>query len=191
MPSINHIFNEARSHKTYSATPVERSQLEELYRLTRMSPTANNSCPLRIVFITSKQGMVSLAEAALGFNKEKTESASAAAILGYDINYFEHFSLLAPHMSQPSAHSDWPIEKRERFALQNANIQAGFFIVAARSLGLDCGPMAGFDAKQIESRFFDHPNWRYNFVVLLGKAELDSLKPRASRLDIETACRFC
>ena len=155
-----------------------------------MAPTANNACPLRIVFVTSVQGMASLAETALGFNKEKTESAAAAAILGYDIKYFEHFPLLAPHMPQPSAHSDWSLERRERFALQNANIQAGFFIAAARGLGLDCGPMAGFDAQEIESRFFDHPHWRYNFVVLLGTANPSTLKPRASRLDIKTACRF-
>lgn len=190
MFNIDNLFTNARSHKKYSAEPVDKSQLEELYELTKMSPTANNACPLRIVFVTTVDGMTSLANLALGFNKEKTESAPAAAILAYDIDYHEHFPFLAPHMSEPSPHASWPLERRERFALQNANIQAGFFLIAARGLGLDCGPMAGFNATKVESQFFDQSNWRYNFVVLLGKADPGNLRPRAPRLAIETACRF-
>ena len=183
-------FTEGRSHKKFNGQSVPRETLERLWELTALAPTANNSNPLRVVFAQTQDAMEALAASAHGYNLERVQSAGAAAILAYDLRFFDQFQTLAPHMQQPPAQASWPAERIERMALVNANLQAGFFILAARTLGLDCGPMGGFEADQIEAEFFDEPNWRFNFVVLLGKGDPDALYPRAPRLDFSTACRL-
>lgn len=190
MTELTHWITDGRSHKQFDDTPIPTALITQLWELTALAPTANNSCPLRVVFTQSKEAMATLAQAAHGYNADRVKSAPAAAILAYDLRFYTQFNILAPHMNQPPAHASWPPERVERMALMNANIQAGFFILAARSLGLDCGPMGGFDAEAIESHFFDDANWRFNFVVLLGKGQPEALYPRAPRLGFETACRL-
>lgn len=184
------LFLDARSHKKFKTTPVATETLESIYALTKLAPTANNCCPLRIVFVTSDEGLNKLAETAHGYNKEKVETAQAAAILAYDLRFYDHFTTLAPHLKQPPAQAGWPSEQVEKMAITNANIQAGFFLVAARAHGLDCGPMAGFDGDVIASEFFTEASWRFNWVVLLGEGDPEALYPRGARLPFETACRF-
>ncbi len=183
------LFLDARSHKKFKDTPVSLDTLQSVYELTKMAPTANNCCPLRIVFVTSKGGLSTLAASAHGYNKEKVETAPAAAILAYDMRFYDHFAKLAPHLSQPPSQAQWPEDRIEKTAITSANIQAGFFLIAARAHGLDCGPMAGFDAEPIEQAFFDVPSWRFGWVVLLGEGDPDALYPRADRLAFETACK--
>ena len=190
MTELNHLITDGRSHKEFSHTPIPESLIHQLWELTALAPTANNSCPLRVVFAHSADAMEHLAKAAHGYNAERVKTAPAAAILAYDLKFYDQFKVLAPHMSQPPAHASWPPERVERMALMNANIQAGFFILTARSLGLDCGPMGGFEADAIASHFFDDPNWRFNFVVLLGAGQADALYPRAPRPSFDTACRI-
>ena len=190
MQSLDQLIQTGRSFKTYFDEPVSEETLKTLWQLTALAPTANNCSPLRVVFATSEDAMARLSETAHGYNLERVQSAPAAAILAYDLNFYEHFTTLAPHLKQPPSQASWSTEQKEAMALKNANIQAGFFILAARHLGLDCGPMGGFEASDVERVFFDNPNWRFNFVVLLGRGNPESLYPRADRLPFETACRL-
>ena len=183
------IFTEARSHKKFTGAALTEKELKVIYEQMKYAPTANNSCPLRIVFANSERAIQILANCALDFNKGKTRTAPTAAILGYDMNFFEQFKCLSPHMKQPAAHASWPEERRKEYALANANIQTGFFIAAARSLGYDCGPLGGFNQDAVESNFFAGTHWKFNSVVLLGQGDHLELRPRAPRLDFSDACR--
>jgi nitroreductase len=184
------IFTEARSHKKFDGKALSSDDMRAIYELTKLAPTANNSCPLRIVFVNTIESMGRLASCALDFNQEKTRTAGSAAILAYDLDFYTRFHYLAPHMKQPVAHASWPVERIERYALANANLQAGFLIAAARALGFDCGPMGGFDAPAVESQFFDEKSWRFSCVILLGHGDPSAIHPRAPRLDFDDACRI-
>jgi 3-hydroxypropanoate dehydrogenase len=184
------IFTEARSHKKFDGKALSSDEMRAIYELTKLAPTANNSCPLRIVFVNTIESMERLASCALDFNQEKTRTAGSAAILAYDLDFYTRFHYLAPHMKQPVAHASWPVERIERYALANANLQAGFLIAAARALGFDCGPMGGFDVPAVESQFFDEKSWRFSCVILLGHGDPSALHPRAPRLDFDDACRI-
>ena len=184
------IFTEARSHKKFDGKALSSDDMRAIYELTKLAPTANNSCPLRIVFVNTTGSMERLASCALDFNQEKTRTAGSAAILAYDLDFYTRFHYLAPHMKQPVAHASWPIERIERYVLANANLQAGFLIAAARALGFDCGPMGGFDVPAVESQFFDEKSWRFSCVILLGHGDPSAIHPRAPRLDFDDACRI-
>ncbi len=184
------LFTEARSHKQFDGKALSDDDLKAIYELSKFAPTANNSCPLRTIFVNTPESMSLLAECALDFNKDKTRSAGTAAILAYDLDFHHEFTYLAPHMKQPTAHANWPIDRIERYAIANANLQAGFFIAAARALGFDCGPMGGFDVNTVESKFFNGTRWKFTCVVLLGRGDHSALHPRAPRLAFEQACRI-
>ena len=184
------LFTEARSHKQFDGKALSDDDLKAIYELSKFAPTANNSCPLRIVFVNTIESMQRLASCALDFNQDKTKTAGSAAILAYDLDFHHEFAYLAPHMKQPTAHASWPIDRIERYAIANANLQAGFFIAAARALGFDCGPMGGFDVNTVESKFFNGTSWKFTCVVLLGRGDHSALHPRAPRLAFEQACRI-
>ena len=184
------VFTQARSHKSFLEGDVSKETFTKLYEIAKWAPTANNSCPLRYVFVSSPDGMDALHEAAMEGNKEKVKSASSAVILAYDTNYYEHFPTLAPYMKIPAPQATWDPEDLAKEAIKNAGIQAGFFMAAARSMGLDCGPMAGFYADVVEKEFFTINSWKYYFVILLGKGDSSKLYPRGQRLSLNEACRF-
>lgn len=183
------IFTEARSYKMFLEGAVSQETFAQLYEIVKWAPTANNSCPLRYTFVSSTEGMESLKKAAMDGNKDKVESASSAVILAYDIHFYKHFPTLAPYMKIPAPQASWSQEALEKEAIKNAGIQAGFFMAAARSMGLDCGPMAGFHADIIEKDFFANNSWKYYFVILLGRGDSTKLYPRGNRLAFEEACR--
>ena len=184
------IFTRARSHKSFLDGKVSQETFTQLYEIVKWAPTANNSCPLRYVFVSSVEGMDLLHNAAMDGNKAKVESASSAVILAYDINYYEHFPTLAPYMQTPPPQASWDPEDLAKEAIKNAGIQAGFFMAAARAMGLDCGPMAGFHADIIEQEFFPQDSWTYYFVILLGQGDSTKVYPRGKRLSLDDACRF-
>ena len=184
------IFTQARSHKMFIEGTVSEETFAELYEIAKWAPTANNSCPLRYTFISSSEGMKSLAKAAMGANKEKAESAKAAVILSYDTEFYEYFPKLAPYVAKPAPQASWSEEEREIEAIKNAGIQAGFFIAAARAIGIDCGPMAGFHGEMLKQDFFPDTSWKYYFVILLGRGDLSKVYPRGQRLSFEEACKI-
>ena len=184
------VCTEARSYKMFHPGSVSVETLQELYSIAKWAPTANNCCPLRVVFVTSQKGMQDLHDSAMEGNKAKVATAQAAAILAYDVHFYEQFPKLAPHVPNPAPQARWSEEEKEKEAIKNAGIQAGFFMAAARGLGLDCGPMAGFYADKIQESFFQNDSWRYYFVVLLGRGDANALYPRGERLSAEEACIF-
>ena len=184
------IFTQARSHKMFLEGSVSKETFAELYEIVKWAPTANNSCPLRYTFVSSPEGMASLAKAAMGDNKQKAESASAAVILAYDTDFYTHFPKLAPYVATPAPHASWSEEKREIEAIKNAGIQAGFFIAAARAMGIDCGPMAGFHGDMLKNDFFPDTSWTYYFVILLGRGDLSKVYSRGQRLSFDEACKI-
>jgi 3-hydroxypropanoate dehydrogenase len=184
------LFTEARSHKQFDGKALSDDDLEAIYELSKFAPTANNSCPLRIVFVNtieSMSGSHPVLSTSIRKKLEPRDPPPSWPMISISITNFHY---LAPHMKQPTAHASWPIDRIERYAIANANLQAGFFIAAARALGFDCGPMGGFDVNAVESKFFDGTRWKFNCVVLLGRGDHSALHPRAPRLSFEQACRI-
>lgn len=177
-------------HTTYRFTdePVSDEQLAAIYELGRMAPTAMNASPLRVTFLRDDAKARLLPHLAEG-NREKSASAPVVAILAYDIDFHDQLPTLAPH--SPNARDNFAgnEEAREGFARFNASLQAGYFILAARTVGLDAGPMGGFDAAGVDAEFLAGTSQRSILVVNLGTAAEDGTFPRAPRLDAETATR--
>ena len=184
------IFTHARSYKIFLEGAVSKDDFAELYEIAKWAPTANNSCPLRYTFVSSTEGMQLLINAAMDGNKEKVASASSAVVLAYDIHFYEHFPTLAPYVKTPAPQASWSQQELAKEAIKNAGIQAGFFMAAARAMGWDCGPMAGFHPELIEKDFFPKDSWKYYFVILLGRGDSSKLYPRGERLSMKETCHF-
>jgi 3-hydroxypropanoate dehydrogenase len=165
--------------------------LRRVYDLTRWPPTSANCQPARVVFVRSRQAKERLRPAVVAGNVEQTMTAPVTAIVAYDTRFFEYMSLLAPQRPEMGERlAARPEAVRERMAFQNGTLQGGYLILAARALGLDCGPMGGFDRARVDAEFFPDGRWKSNFLVNLGYGEPTAPGPRAPRLEFETACRI-
>lgn len=192
------LFRQARSQNGWLDQPVGDDTLKKLYELMRWGPTSANGCPARIVFVRSHQAKQRLLPALSAGNVEKTMSAPVTAIIGYDTHFHEQLPRLFAH--NPGVR-DWfaaQPELIESTALRNSSMQGAYFILAARALGLDCGPMSGFDHQQVDRLFFspdpEHAHAlagmrvKSNFLCNLGFGDPAKLFPRSPRLDFEEAC---
>lgn len=188
--SLESILTEARSFKFFNETPVSEADLRKLYDLAKMAPSASNSCPMRLTFVTSAEGKAKVLEASMPGNVEKIKSAPVTVIVAYDMTYFDNYPTLAPHMEVPAKEASLPADKLEKLALRNSSLQAGFLMVAARSMGLDCGPMSGFKNDVIDQLFYEGTSWRSNFLLNLGYGDGEKLHPRAARLGFDEACQI-
>lgn len=186
--TLDLLFREARTHAAWSDQPVADATLRQLYDLTKMAPTAFNSQPLRVVFVASAEGKARLKPALAAGNVDKTMAAPVTAILAHDVDFPAFLPRLAPHMDA-GAWQARPEAARAAVAGQNGWLQAGYFILAARSLGLDCGPMGGFDAEMVDAAFFAGSGWRSHLLCNLGQGDPSRLRPRAARLTFDEACR--
>lgn len=183
------LFREARSHNGWSDRPVPEALLRELYDLTKFGPTAVNAGPARFVFVTSDEGKAKLASLASGSNQPKILAAPVTVIIGYDVDFMDHTPKLFPHApNMLDGMRDTPAA--EQFAFRNSSMQGGYFILAARALGLDTGPMSGFDNAGVDEAFFGGTKTKSNFIVSLGYGNGENLFPRNPRLDFEDAARF-
>lgn len=186
--SAAQLFDESRTHGAWQDRAVPDALLRELYERVKFGPTAANCTPLRIVFVRTSEAKARLVACMNEGNREKTASAPVTAILGMDLRFYEHFGQLFPH--NPGARS-W-YEGNEQAtrdnALRNSSLQGGYFILAARMLGLDCGPMGGFDAARVDAEFWRGTAVRTNFICNLGYGDASKLKPRLPRLSFEQAC---
>ena len=183
------IFLEGHTAYRFTDTPVSDEQLAAIYELARMAPTAMNASPLRVTYLRDQAKARLLPHLSEG-NREKSASAPVVAILAYDIDFHEELPTLAPH--SPNARENFAGKDevaRERFARFSASLQAGYFILAARTVGLDAGPMGGFDATGVDEEFLAGTSQRSILVVNLGIAAADGTRPRAPRLDASTATR--
>jgi 3-hydroxypropanoate dehydrogenase len=186
------LFSEARTHNGWTSAPVSDELLHRLYALTRMGPTTANLQPMRVVFVKSPAAKEKLRPALFPGNLEKTMEAPVTAIVAFDVSFFERAPALFPARGEAmkAMFAGLPAVAVERTALVSASLQAGYLILAARALGLDCGPMGGFDAAKVDEAFFKGTSWRANILVNLGHGESTKLFPRNPRLEFADACRI-
>lgn len=186
---IAQLFTEARTRNAWSDRPVPEALLHRLYDLTKFGPTAVNSSPARFLFLTSPEAKARLAPLMSEGNRAKTLQAPVNLIIGQDLDFHEHLPTLFPHA--PGA-KDWfsDPEARRESAFRNASLQGGYLTIAARSLGLDAGPMSGFDAAGVKSAFFPDANVEPNYIINLGYGTDENLFPRSPRLAFEAAAQI-
>ena len=187
---LNLLFLEARTHNAWLPRPVEDTLLRRIYETARMAPTTANSQPMRVVFVKSPEAKERLRPALSAGNLEKTMAAPVTAIIAYDLEFYEKLPKLMPHVDARSWFAGAPAERRERVAFQSGTLQGAYLLIAARALGLDCGPMGGFDNAKVDAEFFPDGKWKSNFLMNLGYGDPAKVHPRNPRLDFEEACRI-
>lgn len=187
--ALHTLFLDARTHNGWRDQPVADAQLRQIYELMKWGPTSANCTPARIVFVTSAQAKEKLLACMNEGNIEKTRTAPVTAIIGMDLEFYEKLPQLFPH--NPDARS-WFAGNRQAIdstAMRNSSLQGGYFILAARAVGLDCAPMSGFNAEKVNEAFFAGTSVRVNFVCGLGYGDTGKLYPRGPRLAFEEACQ--
>ena len=184
------IFRKARTHNAWLDKPVQDALLRQVYDLAKMGPTSANMCPLRIVFVKSREAKERLKPALHPGNVDKTMAAPVTAILGMDVHFFEQLPKLFPHADAKAWFKDLPETVLEYTALRNSSLQGAYFMLAARALGLDCGPMSGFDNAKVDEAFSAGTTVKSNYLCNLGYGDASKLFPRSPRLDFEEACNF-
>jgi 3-hydroxypropanoate dehydrogenase len=181
------LFRQARTHSAWLDRPVDDALLRQVYDLARMGPTSANMCPMRVVFVKSKEGKEKLKPALDAGNVAKTMAAPVTAVIGMDTHFYENLPQLFPHADARAWFKDLPENVLEYVALRNSSLQGAYFMLAARALGLDCGPMSGFNNAQVDAAFFAGTSIRSNFLVNLGYGDTSQLFPRSPRLSFDEA----
>ncbi len=188
-PALDLVFREARTHNRWLDKPVDDEMLRALYDLLRWGPTSANCLPARIVFLRSRESKERLRPALSAGNLDKTMAAPVTAIIGYDLRFFDKLPRLFPHTDARS----WFAGKDEVIhttAFRNGTLQGAYLIIAARSLGLDCGPMSGFDHHKVDVEFFPGGTVKSNFLCNLGYGDPAGLFARSPRLPFNEACQL-
>jgi 3-hydroxypropanoate dehydrogenase len=185
--ALDIVFRNARTRNGFEPRPVSRALIQAVYDLLKMGPTSANCSPARFVFVVSPEGKKRLEPHLSEGNRAKTMAAPCCVIIGQDLEFYEKLPRLFPHTNAKS----W-FEGNEdlitRTAFRNATLQGAYLIIAARALGLDCGPMSGFDNAGVDREFFAGTPIRSNFLCNLGYGTDENLFPRSPRLDFDEAC---
>lgn len=187
--ALDTLFREARSFSHWLDRPVSDEQLRQIYDLVKFGPTASNSCPARFVFVRSAAAKERLKPSLDEGNVRKSMDAPVVVIIGMDLEFYEQFPKLWPQADKRSAFVGQP-EKAKSSATRNTTLQAAYFMLAARSAGLDCGPMTGFDGDQINAAFFPDGKIKVNMLCAIGYGDRSKLHPRRPRLSFEDACKI-
>lgn len=185
--ALDLLFREARTYTAWLPKPVTDAQLHAIYDLCKWGPTSANTCPMRIVFIQSEEAKARFLPVLAPNNVEKSRTAPVVAVIAFDTEFYEKLPELYPTVDARA----WFLGKPDLIqatAFRNSSLQGAYFILAARSLGLDCGPMSGFDADKLNAEFFPDGKWKVNFVCNLGYGDADKLPPRNPRLAFDEAC---
>ncbi|WP_308367656.1 MULTISPECIES: malonic semialdehyde reductase [unclassified Microbulbifer] len=200
--SLKQLFTEARTHSHWLDKPVSDETLRQLYDLMKMGPTSANCCPVRVLFLRSKEAKERLKPALNEGNVDKTMAAPVTAIIAHDMKFYDYLPKLFPHAPA----RDWFVDNSElaaATAFRNGSLQGGYFILAARAVGLDCGPMSGFDNAAVDKEFFSEPcedrafqqehspdsHIKSNFLCNLGYGDPVLLHPRSPRFDFDDVCK--
>jgi 3-hydroxypropanoate dehydrogenase len=183
------LFTDARTHGAFLDRPVREELLREALQLAKMGPTAANNQPLRVLFLRSSAAKERLRPAMAPGNVDKTMAAPVVAIAGYDLEFYEHLPYLTPQRDFRSMFAANP-ELAAKSAAQSGTLQVGYFILALRALGLDAGPMGGFDAAKVEAEFFPEGKIKANVVINIGYGDDSKLFPRNPRLSFEQMAKF-
>lgn len=186
--ALRQLFLDARTHNAWLDKPVPDTLLRALADLVRLGPTSANTCPARIVFVSTPDGKARLEPHLSAGNRAKTMAAPVTAIVGMDMAFYEKIPKLFPH--NPDAVNWFKGNEKsiEENAFRNSSLQGAYLILAARALGLDCGPMGGFDKAGVDAAFFAGTQIRSNFLCNLGYGDPAALMPRLPRLDFEEFC---
>lgn len=183
---LDTLFRTARTHYAWQEKPVSQELLHQVYDLAKMGPTSANLSPARFVFLTSTAAKARLLPALAPANVEKSRTAPVVVIMAYDTEFYEQAPKLFPHTDARA----WFLGNQaliDATAFRNATLQAAYFLIAARALGLDCGPMSGFDQDKLNAEFFPDGKWKANFICNLGYGDPKNLFPRGPRLTFEEA----
>lgn len=187
--SLDIIFREAHTHSNWQDKPVSDELLHQIYDLMKWAPTAANSCPARIVFVRSAEAKQRLLPAMAPGNVEKTRAAPVTVIVGYDLEFYEKLPKLFPQTDARSWFAgNQPLIERNAF--QSGTLQGAYLLIAARALGLDAGPMNGFDNEKVDKEFFAGTSVKSNFVINLGYGDSSKLFPRNPRLSFDEAAQI-
>lgn len=187
--ALDQLFREARTHKAWQDEPVPDEALFQLYDLLKMGPTSANCSPGRFVFIRTTEGKERLRPTLAAGNVDKTMAAPVTVIVAHDLEFYERLPELFPHTDARAWFAGKP-EAIQANAFRNGALQGGYLLLAARSLGLDCGPMSGFNNEALDNEFFPEGRWRSNFLVNLGHGDGSQLPPRDMRLPFDEACQL-
>lgn len=185
----NLIFKEARTYRAWKNTPVSQGLLTDIYNLCKYGPTSANCSPMRITFLTTASGKERLKPHLDPGNVDKTMSAPVTAIIAYDLDFYERMDVLYPHTNAKA----WFVGKPDFIkttAALNSTLQGGYFIIAARSFGLDCGPMTGFNNDGLDKEFFPDGKTKSVFLCNLGHGDGTNMLPRDPRLSFDEACQI-
>jgi 3-hydroxypropanoate dehydrogenase len=187
--ALDQLFRQARTYNAFSGE-VGDGVLHQLYDLLKFGPTTANSCPARFVFVRSREAKEKLGPALDEGNYAKTMAAPVTVIVAYDMAFYEKLPVLFPHTDAKSWFDSKPQDELRTIALRNGSLQGAYLLLAARSLGLDCGPMSGFDNAKVDAAFFAGTTLRSNFLVNLGRGDPASIFARSPRLGFDEACRI-
>ncbi|WP_303907388.1 malonic semialdehyde reductase [Thiohalomonas denitrificans] len=187
--ALETLFRGARSFSYWQDKPVSDEQLHAIYDLMKRGPTSANCLPARLVFVKSTEAKERLKPSLAEGNVHKSMNAPVVAIIGMDLEFYEKLPRLFPHSDARSWYAGKP-EKIYETAFRNSSLQGAYFLLAARSLGLDCGPMSGFDSEKLDAAFFPEGTIKSNFICAIGYGDASRLHARGPRLEFEEACRI-
>jgi 3-hydroxypropanoate dehydrogenase len=184
------LFTEARTAQAWLPQEVSDQTLRDIYELMKWGPTSANASPGRIAFVKSGPAKEKLTESLSPMNVDKVKAAPVTAIIAFDEKFYDFIPQLLP-IPNAAAYRDMFSSNKplsEATTMRNSSLQGGYFILAARALGLDCGPMSGFDNQKLDKAFFSGTSWKSNFICNLGYGDPSKLRPRGPRLSFEQAC---
>ena len=188
--ALDILFREARTHNRFTDEPVSDNTLRELYDILKWGPTSANSSPARFLFLRTREAKERLAPALSSGNLDKTMAAPVTVIVAYDPKFYEHLPRLFPHNLDARSWFTSSEALAASTAFRNGTLQGAYLIIAARAVGLDTGPMSGFDNDIVDEVFLRGSGWRSNFLVNLGHGDPAGVFPRSPRLDFDDACRL-
>ncbi len=183
------LFREARTHNGWTGEDVADATIEAIFDLAKMGPTSANCSPMRVVFIRSQEAKERLKPHLMEGNVEKTMNAPVVAIFANDTKFYEHLPKLFPHTDAKSWFEGNDALIAET-ASRNGTLQAAYFMLAARALGVDCGPMSGFNQKGVNAEFFPDGRFKVNFICNLGHGDPEQLFDRSPRFAFDEACEI-
>ncbi|RDU94694.1 malonic semialdehyde reductase [Trinickia dinghuensis] len=187
--ALDQLFREARTHNAWLPKPVDDALVQQIYSLAAMGPTSANCSPARFVFVKTAEAKEQLKPALSAGNLDKTMAAPVTVIVGMDMAFYDHLPRLFPHTDARS----WFVGNDDSIratAFRNSSLQGAYLIMAARALGLDAGPMSGFDAAKVDEAFFAGTTIKSNFLINLGYGDASKLHPRNPRLSFDEAARI-
>ena len=187
--ALDILFRNARTHNGWQNKPVDDALLQQVFDLARMGPTSANMCPMRVVFVKSKEAKDKLKPCLDAGNVDKTMAAPVTAIIGNDVHFYEDLPKLFPHTNAKAWFDQLPEPVLEVIAMRNGSLQGAYLMLAARSLGLDCGPMSGFNNAKVDELFFPGTHVKSNFLCNLGYGDASKLFPRSPRHSFSEVCK--